>query len=89
MARPWRRNTPPGAEAYFSVLTGAIRRYDRTTILGCRFAGWSPGIWISPVNTATWSLLTIIPGLIWTAFTVIWWKIPGIFRSDAGPALIT
>ena len=34
------------AEAYFSVLTGAIRRYDPNhLILGCRFAGWSPGIW--------------------------------------------
>lgn len=34
------------AEAYFSVLADAIRRYDPNhLILGCRFAGWSPGIW--------------------------------------------
>lgn len=34
------------AERYFKVTTEAIRRHDPNhMILGCRFAGWSPGIW--------------------------------------------
>ena len=34
------------AERYFKTTTDAIRRHDPNhMILGCRFAGWSPGIW--------------------------------------------
>jgi hypothetical protein len=34
------------AERYFKETTEAIRRHDPNhMVLGCRFAGWSPGIW--------------------------------------------
>jgi len=34
------------AELYFKTTTEAIRRHDPNhLVLGCRFAGWSPGIW--------------------------------------------
>ncbi len=34
------------AERYFKECTEAIRRHDPNhLVLGCRFAGWSPGVW--------------------------------------------
>ena len=43
MARQYARLV---ADLYFKESTGAIRRHDPNhMILGCRFAGWAPGVW--------------------------------------------